>query len=507
MKQNLSGSTKQSIDILRGKIKPNTFDKFYCFEADYLRDSLDIPLGSNCCFTHFVGYPKKDNKNYPIFPYQIELLENIELHRRIAVLKSRGIGISELMLRWILFKVMSENYKDSQVIIVTGARIELAENLIKRAKQILNIYSIKDTKKTTLELNGCTIEAFPSFHSDAMRGLPNVKIILSDESDFFPKGQIENVQAVIDGYIAKNNPYSVLVSTPNLPNGLMQNLFRDPLSLYRKIPLNYKIGLGLIYSQKEIDIAKQSPHFEREMNLKFGYGIGDIFPSELLKSVIEDYDLALRDGQKILCVDPAFGSSKFAIIGMEKINDIIYVKEALQFSRPSPSAMLDLVTMKSKEYGNYCLVDSAHSGLIRDLNSRGIYASAVNFRMELSNMTTESSQCVKEKKIRIHKGFTDLLSQLRAVRYNDRGHPDKTELSFDLGECLLMGCNYFRSSNVKIVSVPLGNQHNSFTKSNLEFICNSCKLDNHSNSSHVMWVQDEEDLRTVACRCEKCLIG
>ena len=82
---------------------------------------------------------------------------------------------------------------------------------------------------------------------------------------------------------------------------------------------------------------------------------------------------------------------------------------------------------------------------------------------------------------------------------------NKAELSFDLGDCLLMGCNYFRSSNVKIVSVPLGNQHNSFTKSDSEFVCSSCKLDIHSNSSHSMWVQDEEDLRTVACRCDKCL--
>ena len=493
------GSTRETVDILKGKDTCNTFTEFYCFHNQYLKDPLDIPVGSNCCFTHFVGYPKKDNRNYPIFPYQIELLEQIEKHRRIAVLKSRGIGISELMLRWILFKVMSEDYRDSQVIIVTGARIELAENLIKRAKQILNIYHTKDTKKTTLELNGCTIEAFPSFHSDAMRGLPNVKIILSDESDFFPKGQIENVQAVIDGYIAKSNPYSVLVSTPNLPNGLMENLFKDPLSLYRKIPLNYKIGLGLIYSEKEIEIAKQSPHFEREMNLQFGYGIGDIFPNELLKGIVEDYDLTLKHGQKILCVDPAFGSSKFAIIGMEKINDIIYIKEALQFSRPSPSAMLDLVSKKSMEYGNYCLVDSAHSGLIRDLMSKGIYASAVNFRMELSNMTTEASQCVKEKKIRIHKGFTDLLAQLRAVRYNDRGHPDKTELSFDLGDCLLMGCNYYRTSKVRIISVETNSP---FAISHQEYVCNDCQSGTHANSSHSMWVEDD---RIITCKCGKCL--
>lgn len=43
-----------------------------------------------------------------------------------------------------------------------------------------------DTKEIVFELNGVKIEAFPSHHLDAMRGLPNVSFILLDEDDFFP---------------------------------------------------------------------------------------------------------------------------------------------------------------------------------------------------------------------------------------------------------------------------------------------------------------------------------
>ena len=42
-----------------------------------------------------------------------------------------------------------------------------------------------DTKEIVIELNGVKIEAFPSHHLDAMRGLPNVSFILLDEADFF----------------------------------------------------------------------------------------------------------------------------------------------------------------------------------------------------------------------------------------------------------------------------------------------------------------------------------
>ena len=53
--------------------------------------------------------------------------------------------------------------------IVTGPNIDIAIKLIRRLKNIferkLGIYF--DNKETVLELNGCTIEAYPSNHLDA----------------------------------------------------------------------------------------------------------------------------------------------------------------------------------------------------------------------------------------------------------------------------------------------------------------------------------------------------
>jgi hypothetical protein len=46
--------------------------------------------------------------------------------------------------------------------------------------------TVFDTKETVIELNGVKIEAFPSYHLDSIRGLPNVSFILLDEADFFP---------------------------------------------------------------------------------------------------------------------------------------------------------------------------------------------------------------------------------------------------------------------------------------------------------------------------------
>lgn len=63
---------------------------------------------------------------------------------------------------------------------------------------------------------------------DAMRGLPNVKFILLDEADFFPIGQQQDARDVSERYIGKSDPYIIMVSTPNQPNGLFQRIEQEP---------------------------------------------------------------------------------------------------------------------------------------------------------------------------------------------------------------------------------------------------------------------------------------
>jgi hypothetical protein len=122
-----------------------------------------------------------------------------------------------------------------------------------------------DTKETVLELNGCSIEAYPSNHIDAFRSLTNPKFILIDEGDFMPKFQQDEVRSVSERYIAKSDPFIVMVSTPNAPGGLFQKIEQEPFDtcLYKKIFLDYTYGLDKIYTKAEIEKAKQSPSFPR----------------------------------------------------------------------------------------------------------------------------------------------------------------------------------------------------------------------------------------------------
>jgi hypothetical protein len=401
----------------------------------------------------------------PMFEYEKILFD--ELARRgaqrdrfkdkhIWVKKATGLGITEFVLRymaWLCY--FCKGYKGTQMCIVTGPNIDLAKGLIKRLREICEPLDEKVTgTQTSIVLNGCSVEAYPSHHLDAMRSLPNPQFIFLDEADFFPPKEQMNARNTSERYIAKSNPFIVMVSTPNLPGGLYESIEKEAEErcMYRRLFFPYTVGLGKIYTHEEIERAKASPSFEREYNLQYGYGIGNIFPPSLVDECTSNYDLRLTEGgSRILGVDPAYGSSKFALVGIEAIDEILYVKEARQYDRPSPSAMLEVILALAKDYP-MVVVDSAHPGLIRDLEEIGISVHAANFGEKLHSMTSLAHRVVKEKRVKFHPAFSDLTYQLRAVTYNEKGNPDKKKLAFDLGDAFFMAVYYLKGGDQLLIS-------------------------------------------------------
>lgn len=456
LKRKIQSSNTIQLSELRGL-------PFWIWDVEEHRKA-DRETKGRCCFNHVIGLPKKNGKEYPLFEYQKIIYDNLMQSdgsikdKHLWIKKCRGSGITEFMLRFMAWLCLKDDeYRVAQMAIITGPRLELAIDLIDRLKRLFEGMITFDTDRTVIILNGCTIRAYPS-NANSSRGQPNMQFILLDEADYFSPSEQKIAREAAEGYIGKNNPYIVMVSTPNLPGGLYEQIEKEPEGkcLYKRIFLPYTDCIGRIYSEEEIERAKASPSFEREYNLKYGYGEGNIFPADLLDRCTQEYDLTLRGGRKVLAVDPAYSErgSKFGIVGLEQIQGVIYVKEALQFSSASPSAMQDLVAMKAKDYGNRVIVDSAHPGLIRDLREEHrVSAQPIKFNEKLSEMTMKAARAVKEQRIRIHPTFKDLLAQLRSVEYNSKGHPDKKKLTFDLGDAFLMAVSQFGTGNIKFIEL------------------------------------------------------
>jgi late competence protein required for DNA uptake (superfamily II DNA/RNA helicase) len=203
--------------------------------------------------------PQKENKRLPLFSYEELLYNTLQNHKHVWVKKSTGLGITEFILRYMIWLALKDDtYKNAHMPIVCGPNIDIAIKLIKRIKNIFEPFGILfDTKETVIELNDCTIEAFPSNHLDAYRSLERPKFIFLDEADFFRASDQQDARDVSERYIAKSAPHIVLVSTPNMPGGLFQKIEQEPeeTCLYKRLFLDYTYGLDKIYTREEIEKA------------------------------------------------------------------------------------------------------------------------------------------------------------------------------------------------------------------------------------------------------------
>ena len=386
------------------------------------------------------------------FDYEEELTDILANNKKLWIKKATGLGITEWTIRWIAWNCLKDDkWRDTQVdvsaVIITGANQDLTNKVVGRMKSLFN--SEFKTKESVVILNGCRIEAFPTNHLSPARGL-NPKVVMLDEADFFPNRYQDEARTVAERYIPKTNPFIVMISTPNLPGGLFERMEDETDNGYVMKQMDYTIGLNKVFRPEDIETAKKSPSFEREYNLKYGFGTGDVF--ENLENIITEYDLQVIGGRGGCYGDPAFGSSNFGVLGGEIRDGLLYITEANEYPRPSPSAMLDVMEDMAHRYNDNCKIDSAHPGFIRDLETRGIPALPINFGLQIrdhesaniqslrSKMAINAAQMVKNGKVRIHPSHTKLISQLRAAQFDIKGGIDKSELNFDIGDCFIMCC-------------------------------------------------------------------
>jgi hypothetical protein len=346
----------------------------------------DIKTDGDCCFNHIIGLPTKEGEEKAMFDYEKILYDSIFVndvsnnfkHKHLWVKKATGLGVTEFFLRlmaWLCLR--NDDYQNSQMCIVTGPNIDIAIKLIKRMKALFEpkLHVTFDSKETVLELNGCSIEAYPSNHIDAYRALDNPKFILIDEGDFFRKGEQEDVRHISERYIAKSDPYIVMVSTPNAPDGLFERIEKEAeeTCIYKRLFLDYTYGIAKIYSAEEIEKAKQSPSFEREYNLKYQGKIGNVFHTKDIEAAIEkgrkyNPDIIVPFTSTSMGIDPAYGSSAFGIVVTQWVDDHIEILYTEEYHRPDYNEMLSLVYgLMSRYQVDSVYIDGANPSFIKSL--------------------------------------------------------------------------------------------------------------------------------------------
>jgi hypothetical protein len=467
----------------------------------------DIRTKGDCCFNHIIGLPTKEGIDKPLYDYEKIIFDTLSssiiisnnvtstptsrnYNKHLWIKKATGLGITEFMLRYMAWLCLKDNrLTGSQMCIVTGPRIDLAITLIERLKRLFTDKGLVNTftnKETVVELNGVRIEAFPSHHLDSMRGLPNVSFILLDEADFFPTGQQQDARDVSERYIGKSSPYIVMVSTPNAPNGLFQNIEQEPnnVCIYKRLLLDYTYGLNKIYTTEEIEKAKQSPSFEREYNLKYLGLVGNLFRPDTIEKAEQvglQYPLDFTNFDdnscpKSISIDPAFASvgSKFAIVVTEYRDDLIRVLYAEEFGKATTEGMLEEIRKIRQRFmifdeDNYRIyVDASNPAFIRSLKiDIGEY---VDYEIQLQQekgdihkleyymkvvpvsfnkygrfMLGHMKDLVDREKIAINPNVANnLLTQMKMANVINNDQLDKSIHSLDLVDALRLNLLFYR---------------------------------------------------------------
>jgi len=483
---------------------------------------------NGCCFNHIIGLPRKNGIEHPLYDYEEILFKCMEIpsyqnntpHKgsdnyrweslreridqkqkesdtplydfkvnHLAVLKSSGLGLTEFFLRYMAWLcVKDDKLRGSDMCILTGPRIDLATDLIARIKRMFNekLGMIFDSKETVVNLNGVRISAFPSHLGiNAARGLPSVSFLFCDEASYFQRGIINDVINLVERYAGKSRAKIVLLSTPHYPGDLLHQVLNQPWekSFYKICKFNWEWGIGKIYSEEDIEIARSSVSFQQEYNLAFVGQAGDIINPDAITAAIElGKQLGFKinlNARHVMGVDPsAGGDSKYAIVVVQydKLKQkIIQVTHAEQYGRQEwdYNQMIDRIMEINRECGklNNIYVDGANQNVVTSLKSefredtnqfrikehvleakkydRRIEEKykviPTSFGTESVNMLINLKRMIETPKlVAIHPKFEDLIISLRSAQ-GENWHLDKEEsVNNDLLDALRLALQYFR---------------------------------------------------------------
>jgi hypothetical protein len=223
------------------------------------------------------------------------------------------------------------------------------QNLFRNRFPLLQL----DSKFTDLWIKNTNVKIFPSRNVKDLRGYTDVSYLFIDEADFFEDSVITELQHAITRYEEKSNCTTIMVSTPNRPDGLFHSIEFDKNSKYEKIILTYEVGLGKIYDPQDIAKKKLEPEFPRGYQGMYLGSVGNVFTSFQIEKCIELSEQYSVDKipvslltLKSVGIDPGFSSSSTGIVVLEHIKSedghIIRVIDSYLIEKVDPNKTVEL---------------------------------------------------------------------------------------------------------------------------------------------------------------------
>lgn len=190
----------------------------------------------------YIKHPKRGQVKFALFPFQEDVLRQFQQHRFNVVLKSRQLGLTELMAMYILWYCIFN--KDKNVLVISKNR-EAASNLIKRIKysykklpEWLKITKYSTNNVFSLEFDNDSRVYAAASTNDAGRS-EACSLLIVDEAAFIPG--LEEAWASLFPVVSTGGEV-IVNSTPFGTAGQFYELFTQaPANNFNPITLNWDV--------------------------------------------------------------------------------------------------------------------------------------------------------------------------------------------------------------------------------------------------------------------------
>lgn len=463
------------------------------------RDTPIVPLtfwckdsvseSDQCCFWHYIfhpyGGPERDGIYHPCYDYEQQILDKMQMEpleedrtnpcKQFCVYKATGLGLTEFILLWIVWKSLTDVWwSGKEAIIITGPNVDLAQDLILRAKGFLQKKGLGyvDHGAYEVDVNGSRIKCYPSNNIHSARGKPKISLFFGDEAAFFKLRDDSIVRTVGERYIGKSNSWVIWVSTAGEePSGFFYDIMLEPKedpekTIYERFHFYVEAGLKRdpktktsIFSPEYLKKASQARSYEREYLGVWGKNVGDIFSPEGIELCCgTEYEWTVDDdtNDRVIGIDPGFGSSEFGICIMQKRKGKKSVIYADAFERASYIDIINKVRLLSEKFRTKRIfVDSAWPEGIRDLRDKYyMNVQGIAFNQYGEKMLNYAANNIDFQNVEIHPSFKKLKLQLMTIKFNKKGGTDKTKQNpFDLGDAFLLALYYYKMGSGTLAGV------------------------------------------------------
>lgn len=178
------------------------------FDGNNLNVNFDIFIGKSFLeFNNIIGLPVKNGIEHPIYDYELNVIKAIEENNNIWIKKARGIGVTELVLRYLTWKIVSSTELDhKKIMLVSGTREDHANNVKERIESLFdkNFSHVQlESKYTELWLKKTWIKVMPSRNVKDLRGYTDVSYLFIDEADYFENSVNDELLHAITAYEEK----------------------------------------------------------------------------------------------------------------------------------------------------------------------------------------------------------------------------------------------------------------------------------------------------------------